>query len=282
MIDFTNCAFLIPYKKSNNQDRENNLIEILKYLNVFLKTNVIVMQQENDNDHTLNLINLKNLFNLNIVHGTHETDIKCFHKTKLYNLGMIKVKTDIVIPYDVDVLFPIQQLIKSKELLMSGYDYSFPFNKNYIEISKKLPIERKKLLKDYDFDYYVDKITTYQNNSLIQKIEKNPPGVIRNCPPGGCIFIKKSVYIDMGLENENFCGYAPEDQERKSRLKKLNYKEGIVDGNLFHIEHDLEPQMKRISNNENKNIFNLLEKMNVDELKKYYEELNYKERYQIA
>lgn len=280
MIDFTDCTFLIPYKKSNNQDRENNLIEILKYLNIFLKTNVIVMQQENDNEYTLNLINSKNLFNLNIIHGTYETDIKCFHKTKLYNLGMIEVKTDIVIPYDVDVLFPIQQLIKSKELLMSGCDYSFPFNKKYIEISKKLLTERKKLLKDYNFDYYFNRVITYQNN--LSELNQKFPGLIRECPPGGCVFIKKNVYIDMGLENENFCGYAPEDQERKSRLKKLNYKEGIVDGNLFHIEHDLEPQMKRISNNENKNIFNLLEKMNADELKKYYKELNYKERYQIT
>jgi len=86
----------------------------------------------------------------------------------------------------------------------------------------------------------------------------------------------------MGMENENFCGYAPEDIERKNRLKKLNYKEGIVDGYLFHIEHDLELHSKRISSNENKNIFHLLEKMNADEIKKYYNKLNYKERYQIT
>ena len=66
------------------------------------------------------------------------------------------------------------------------------------------------------------------------------PGIIRGCPPGGCIFIKKQVYIDFGLENEEFHGYAPEDVERKDRLHKLGYRGISIDGDLYHIEHHTE------------------------------------------
>lgn len=278
MHDFTNCTFLIPYRKTHLKDRENNLIEVLKYLDTFLKTNILLVEQTTDNvTSTEFLINHLYFKNLKISYKNYKSS-GCFHKTKLYNIGLSLINTDIVIPYDIDILIPIEQLIKSRNLLMNGYDYCFPFNNQYVEISKKLLEERKKLLNDYNFDYYLNIVKTY-TNTLTKNIKDGPPGLLRNCPPGGCLFIKRNTYIDMGMENEDFCGYGPEDSERKFRLKVLEYKQGIVEGYLYHIEHEIEGN--RISSQNNKSIFNSLQKMNKEKIKNYYLNKKYKEHYNI-
>ena len=101
MLDFTDCTFLIPYKISN-KDRENNLLHVLRYLNTFLKTNVVVIEQKNNIlTNTLNIINSKHFNNISLIYKEYDSGHNLnFHKTKLYNLGMQEIKSEIVIPYD--------------------------------------------------------------------------------------------------------------------------------------------------------------------------------------
>jgi predicted glycosyltransferase involved in capsule biosynthesis len=194
----------------------------------------------------------------------------------LYNLGLNDINTNIVIPYDSDILIPINQLILAKESLLKGNDYCYPFNQNYIDISKRLPQQRLNLLKTYNFDEYKKEATEYTKNLLNSGIRRGPPGLIRNCPPGGCIFIKKEIYIEMGMENEEFCGYGPEDVERKNRLRKLGYSGDSIFGDLFHIEHDHLDNDRRISTKNNNEVFSKVELMNRDEVILYYKEKNKK------
>ena len=279
MHDFMDCTFLIPYRKGDNQDREDNLLHVLNFLNKFLKTNVVIIEQANNKTETLNILNGKNFSNLNISYNDYINN-GCFHKTKLYNLGLKQITTEIVVAYDVDVIFPIEQLVKARENLKNNYDYSYPFNGNYIEISKQLHDERKILLNDFNFDSYTKLVTAIHENNEKIHFRRRPPGIIRACPPGGCVFIKRSVYIEMGMENEDFCGYAPEDAERKQRLKVFGYKEGIVSGNLYHIEHNIE--QARISNNQNRSVWLKLQSMDVPALMNHYKEKNYKKLYGIT
>lgn len=271
MINFTDCTFLIPYRKGS-QDRENNLVEILKYLNTFFYTNIMLVEQINKNDSTETEQKIKNFLNLKITYKKYFPENECFHKTKLYNLGLKDINTDIVIPYDNDILIPINQLTLARENLLSGYDYCYPFNQNYIEITKRLPKQRLDLLNTYNFDEYKKQASEYTKNLLNSGIKKGPPGLIRNCPPGGCILIQKKVYIEMGMENEEFCGYGPEDVERKNRLQKLGYSGNSILGDLFHIEHDHSDNDRRISTKHNNQIFSKVELMNKNEVILYYKE----------
>jgi hypothetical protein len=277
MLDFTDCTFLIPYKNSN-KDRENNLLHVLRYLNTFLKTNVVVIEQKNNIlTNTLNIINSKHFNNIFLIYKEYDSGHNFnFHKTKLYNLGMQEIKSEIVIPYDADILIPLSQLVEARNSIKQGFDYCFPFNMNYIEISKLLPDDRETLLTDYNFENYKIKASCkHEENS--KKIYSKIPGIVRGCPPGGCLFIKKQVYIDFGLENEDFYGYAPEDIERKDRLKKLGYSGTSIDGDLYHIEHHTED--RRIASTDSKNLYADISRMDANTIKDYYSKKNYKNIY---
>jgi predicted glycosyltransferase involved in capsule biosynthesis len=283
MHDFKNCCFLIPYRKAGNEDREINLLHVLRFLNTFITTNVIIVEQIDlkvGEPKTLSIIEKLNFTNLNVKYKIYN-DKGGFHKTKLYNMGLTETTEDIVIPYDVDVLIPIEQLIKARQLLMDGFDYCFPFNENYIEIPKSLQEERNKLLTNFDFHLYTEGIKGIHDKNEKLHFRKRPPGIIRGCPPGGCIFIKRNVYIDCGMENEDFCGYGPEDAERKQRLHLFGYKQGTVEGNLYHIEHEYEADNRRITTPNNKLLNLKLQGMDTQALMQYYKNKNYKQKYGI-
>lgn len=54
---------------------------------------------------------------------------------------------------------------------------------------------------------------------------------------GGAIFVNRKKYIESGMENEEFYGWGPEDFERYTRWKILDYKIYLVPGCLFHLSH---------------------------------------------
>ena len=43
--------------------------------------------------------------------------------------------------------------------------------------------------------------------------------------------------MEVGMENENFYGWGPEDWERYDRWKNLGYRVRMIDGVLFHLTH---------------------------------------------
>jgi hypothetical protein len=54
---------------------------------------------------------------------------------------------------------------------------------------------------------------------------------------GWAQFFRRQVYIDGGMENENFKAYAPEDKERFYRFTTLGYNVGRIDKPVYHLEH---------------------------------------------
>lgn len=277
MHDFSNCTVLLPFMVDNS-DRIFNLNEVLKYLNTVLKTEILLVQQCCSDSKKVE-ISHSSFPNLDIKHILY-INSGIFHKTKLYNMGLVKIKTPIVISLDSDVLLPINQLLEAKHNLENGIDYCFPFSGKYVEITKLLPEQRSSLLKTYRFDSYMTALSDYEDAYAKIKIRRQDrhPGLIRNCPPGGCIFINQQVYLNMGMENEDFTGYSPEDAERKHRLQVLGYTTKPVEGNLYHIEHDI--NHKRITNSTDAILFKTLATYSKDKIKQYYLDKNYIGKYE--
>lgn len=274
MLDFTNVTFLIPFMV-DTPDRIFNINIILNYLNKNIKTNIIIVEQGNKKTN----IDFNIFSNLKINHILY-VNTGIFHKTKLYNLGLSQIKTENTVCLDSDVLIPIPQMVLAKQCLDEGIDYCFPFDSNYIEISKHLKNERNLFLETFNFEQYLSSICEY---NLFYYKNMSPktrhPGLIRNCPPGGCLFIKTSVYIDMGMENEEFYGYSPEDAERKHRLNILEYSNSPIQGHLYHLDHD--SSHRRISDSSGKRLYNLLLNMNKEQIKNYYTDKQYAKQYGI-
>lgn len=267
MHDLKNCTFLIPYMNAC-PDREFNLKIILKYLNQNFKTNIIISEQVNQKINSIQLCN-EDYSNLKIEHIKNNINNDNIHKTLLYNVGLSKIKTEVTITYDSDVLIPVQQLLESVDnIIKLNCDYSYPFNMEYVEIAKHYAEERNILLDTFNFDEFLLKLKNKPNISV---------GIFKNCPPGGCMVLKTSSYINIGMENELFVGYGPEDAERKIRLEILQYKNKNVNGHLFHIEHNV--TKKRISNRYSVKIFDMIKKMSKQQIIDYYKNLNYRKKY---
>ena len=98
---------------------------------------------------------------------------------------------------------------------------------------------------------------------------------------GWAQFFRRSVYIEGGMENENFRAYAPEDKERYFRFTTLGYKVGRVNDVVYHLEH-ARGENSWFSNphmQDNMNEWDKISKMDKKSLMEYYSNQKYLEKY---
>jgi len=109
------------------------------------------------------------------------------------------------------------------------------------------------LSNDFDFNILLKKSKTYMSKY------------------GFCQFFNRDIYIEGGMENENFVAYAPEDVERYHRFTTLGYRVGRIPDWVYHLEHERthnswlnNPHMK-----DNNDEWERIKEMNVYELREY-------------
>ena len=92
---------------------------------------------------------------------------------------------------------------------------------------------------------------------------------------------KRQVYIEGGMENENFKAYAPEDKERYYRFNMLGYSVGRIENYVYHLEHARgenswfnNPHMGG-----NQNEWEKINGMSKEQLMQYYSEQEYRKKY---
>lgn len=245
MIDFSDVTFIIPIR-FDSEDRKNNFKITINYLLNNFNTNIIVMESDTISNEDF----VKNISN-NIEYYYEKNDNKLFHRTRMLNEMTKKSKTNIVVNYDIDVLFKINQYLDSRDKLLNGYNFCFPYGGKFYDINKNY----FEFIEKNDFDSInLNNCTLFNPNSL-----------------GGALFFNKNVYNEIGLENENFISWGHEDWERIVRIKKMGYEIARVDGVLYHLTHS------RTFNSSEKNPhyyhngaeFNKVNSMNSDQLREY-------------
>ena len=98
---------------------------------------------------------------------------------------------------------------------------------------------------------------------------------------GWAQFFRRQVYIDGGMENENFKAYAPEDKERFYRFTTLGYKVGRVNDTVYHLEH-ARGENSWFSNphmQSNMSEWDKIQNMNREQLLEYYSQQDYLKKY---
>ena len=98
---------------------------------------------------------------------------------------------------------------------------------------------------------------------------------------GWAQFFKRRVYIEGGMENENFKAYAPEDKERFFRFNKLGYKVGRINDYVYHLEH-ARGENSWFSNphmQSNMSEWEKIQSMSKNNLLQYYSEQEYLKKY---
>ncbi len=269
-INLSNCTFIIPVRIDSN-DRTRNLITVLCFLLSHFNTKIIlkeVASQPLVDEYILPQV--KEFLDDDLKDFTYlfeKSDDSEFHRMKIINEILDQVETDIVVNYDSDVLLKPEIYEKSVNLILNEkYDIIYPYG--FGEYQKQI-YANDKLVSDFlnnDFDF-----------SILETREK-----IYMSQFGHVQFVKTKSYIDVGMENENFISWSPEDKERYFRFNKLGYKIGRIDSAfVYHLEH-YRGQNSWFNNPhimKNNQLWEHIQNLSVEQLRNYYQSQNYLNKY---
>jgi len=250
MISLTDVTFTIPVKFDSN-DRKRNLATIVGYLLKNFNTNIIILE---DGPHHA-VQDVLSEYNKKYTHiFVKKTNNDLMHRTMYLNFMAKEAKTPIIVNYDTDVLLPIDQYVKSVDLIRNGIaDGVYPYAGKFINIEGQL---QELVIK---------------NKSLMGITESSGRCLAENSY-GGCVFWNKDKFIQGGMENENFISWGPEDLERYIRFTKMGYKIQRIPGVLYHLNHQkslnsANMQHSAFQNNEAE--YQKVKNMHPEELKNY-------------
>lgn len=261
------ATFIIPIRIESS-DRLRNIITVLAFLLENFNTNIIVKEVDSESIFRSKALPiLRNILDIeiNINHIFEKSNDISFHRQKILNEMIIESKTNIIINYDCDVILPIKSYLDSYNLILNdSYDVIYPYGRG--EYQKQV----------FSNDEIVSRFLENNDYSILDENSK-----VYLSDFGWVQFFNKSVYIEGGMENENFIAYAPEDKERFYRFTSLGYRVGRMNNFIYHLEHS-RGQNSWISNPhmENNNlIWGQIQKMNKDQLKDYYSHQDYIKKY---
>ena len=270
--DLSNATFIIPVR-IESADRMRNVLTGLIFLLENFETKIIVKEVDTKSVFEEDILpQLKEYFdNLdNLIHIFEQSDDPVFYRMKILNEMIAMSKTDVVINSDCDILLPIQSYLDSYNLILCKQaDVVYPYGTgNY----QKQVFADDELVSEFlsnDFDFAI-----LDNKSNIWTSDF-----------GWIQFFNRQVYIDGGMENENFRGSSPEDKERYYRFTTLGYNVARLDRFIYHLEHSRGRNSwpASIEGNpymgENFELWNNLQKMNKQQLSEYYSNQAYLKKY---
>ena len=226
MENLKNCTFMIPIR-IEHQDRYNNAKSVLGFLNHHFQTNVIIYEVSEDGESKLDF--LAGLKNLKVDHIVKLLPItEAFHRTRYLNVMLDKVKTPVVVNYDIDVFLPPQSYLTCRDRIIKGeIDVYYPYSFGASQYQVLSSVDRTQFNLDFS------------PQSILSDLGNPSPGGIRRyySEYGHCIFFNTDVYREFGGENEEFISYGPEDKERGIRFKAFTDKVEWLDDAVFHFEH---------------------------------------------
>tara|TARA_B100000902_G_scaffold233490_1_gene221384 strand:- start:465 stop:1280 length:816 start_codon:yes stop_codon:yes gene_type:complete len=268
-IDLSQATFIIPIR-IESPDRLRNVITTTAFLIENFDTNIIIKEVDaepvfqRDALPILEDIVEGGIFK-NFNHIFEQSDEPLFHRQKVLNEMIMEADTEIVVNYDCDVILPIESYGSAYKSIMDGVnDVVYPYGQGMYQ---KQVAATDGVVSDFlhNADYnHLDCVSNIHTSDF-----------------GWAQFFKKQVYIDGGMENENFKAYAPEDKERHYRFTTLGYKVGRIKDYVYHLEHSRgenswfsNPHME-----DNQHEWSKLCSMNKEQLEDYYSNQKYLEKY---
>lgn len=142
-----------------------------------------------------------------------------FHRTKYLNVGLRKVRTEVVIIHDIDCILPVESYKEAERLITSG------------ECQIVSPFTNPPGV------YYVaqaiaDDLLDLDKHDAVMRVSRR--GFAGN---GFVVFFDSKAYAQNGGEDESYCSWTCEDDSRLYCNKKLGLTHGRVEGHVFHCEH---------------------------------------------
>ena len=271
-LDLTNATFMIPIR-IESPDRLRNVITVLSFLLENLNTNIIIKEVDKESVFQRDALPiLRDIVDLdgqdifqNLNYIFEQSDDPLFHRQKIINEMIMEADTKVVVNYDCDVILRLSAYNRAYNWINDGFcDVVYPFGDDMYQRQVKTDDALvSEFIKDYDY-------------RMLDKVSK-----VHTSDYGWVQYFNRQVYIDGGMENENFKAYAPEDKERYYRFKKLGYRVERIDNWVYHLEHArgenswfTNPYMQS-----NMDEWNKIQSMNKEQLKEYYSQQDYLKKY---
>ena len=221
--DYDKFTVIIPYRKTDDPEREENLDIIMKYLSRVGIRNLIISEHSDVSSKRRLVDDYRNSFNsfryiFSDAHG------ETFNKSHAINRAVMESKTAYIAIFDMDSLTRKKNIDMALYLLDKGFEVVHAFNRVIKDVKNK-----KEFMKDYDF-------------KLIDS-----PAQYRDSADGGIVFWNKESFIDIGMKNEYFRGWGNEDNEILIRANLCGLKQIRIDDTLYHLYH-YRPKIKSKNN----------------------------------
>lgn len=271
MHDLNDTTFIIPIR-IESEDRMRNVITCLCYLLENLETRVILKEVDTRSVFVESVLpQIKEYLGEKINNLTHvfeqsDPNDPMFYRMRYLNEMIHMCDTEIVANYDCDVLLPLSTYVDAQNFILNeGYDVIYPYGQG--------PWQKKV----YATDEMVSKFLS--NDCQFSYLEKKYE--VDNAESGHAQFIRRSSYIEVGMENENFISYSPEDKERLHRFNLLGYNVGRIENWVYHLEHARTPNSWLTNPHMKANfaLWDFLRSLNEEELRQYYREQKYLKKY---
>ena len=259
-------TFLMPCR-IESEDRLRNVITSISYLShYFPQSKIIVKESDSQSIFQRDALPvIQNIFGgspKNLNHIFEKTDNKFFYKTRILNDLLLESTTSIVYNYDVDVVYPISSYETAYHLIENNQlDVVYPYGCGVYQYAVDYPISTFEAFVESEFDLRI-----LHPNCRLQ------PSVM-----GWGQMIKRQVYIDSYMWNENFISWGAEDCEYYYRLQALGYKVGRVNNIVYHLEHSrtFNSHYHNPKFMDNHNLWQNIRTWDENMIVKYYESQNY-------
>ena len=268
-IDLSQATFIIPVR-IESPDRLRNVVTTTAFLMENFDTNIIIKEVDAEPVFQRDAIPLlEEILDFNIWQNFNyifeKSDDPLFHRQRILNEMIEESDTEIVVNYDCDVILPKESYELAYKGIMDGvYDVVYPYGSGmYQKQVHATDVTVSSFLETGDYEF-------------LNAVSKDHTSDF-----GWAQFFKRQVYIEGGMENENFKAYAPEDKERYYRFNMLGYSVGRIENYVYHLEHARgenswfnNPHMGG-----NQNEWEKINGMSKEQLMQYYSEQEYRKKY---
>ena len=268
-IDLSQATFIIPVR-IESPDRLRNVVTTTAFLMENFDTNIIIKEVDKEPVFQRDAIPLlEEILDFNIWQNFNyifeKSDDPLFHRQRILNEMIMESDTEIVINYDADAILPKESYELAYKGIMDGvYDVVYPYGSGmYQKQVAATDVTVSSFLETGDYEFL----------NAVSKDHTSDFGWVQ--------FFRRQVYIDGGMENENFKAYAPEDKERYYRFNMLGYSIGRIENYVYHLEH-ARGENSWFSNphmDDNQMEWIKLSNMTKEQLLQYYSEQEYLKKY---
>lgn len=212
-LDLTDVTIVIPFV-SGSREQIKYLDVLLDYISIIADTAVIVLEIGDKQQYKPG----KEYSNTTFLFEPDSNRV--FHRTHYLNCLFRRIASPVVGIWDTDVILPPEQVARAVSRVRRGEAViSYPYDGRLYEVR---PICRDLFVKKVDID--------------ILKCSINLHTLLSDYSMEGALFVERSLYIQVGGENERIGVQSIEPVERMKRAEILELPVYRADGPLFRLQ----------------------------------------------